>query len=96
MRPIRPSWCAAAYAGFVNKGAFVSSDQQATALADLSHFEAAMAAEAGRLGWTQTDVENVSRSYYAEVEPQLDDYLQWRDPAALRLGLDVCFPSVAF
>jgi hypothetical protein len=89
-------WCAAAYAGFVNKGVFVSPDQQATALADLAHFESAMAAEAGRLGWTQTDVENLSLSYYAEVEPQLDDYLQWRDPAALRLRLDVCFPSVVF
>ena len=89
-------WCAAAYAGLVNKSGFPSPDQQVAALSDLARFEPAMIAEANRLGWQKADIEDVSRSYYAEVEPQLDDYLLWRDPAALRIALEVCFPNVVF
>lgn len=89
-------WCAAAYAGLVSKSGFSSPEQQQEALTDLARFEPAMVAEATRLGWQKADIESASLSYYAEVEPQLDDFLQWRDPAALRIGLDVCFPSVTF
>lgn len=89
-------WCAAAYAGLVNKSGFSSASQQAAALTDLTRFEPTMIEEATRLGWQQADIESASLSYYAEVEPQLDDYLQWRDPAALRFGLEVCFPNASF
>ena len=89
-------WCAAAYANFVKKAAFTSAEQQAAALADLSRLEGAMAADAARLGWQQSDVESLARSYDEEVAPQIDDYLLWRDPAALRLSLADCFPSAGF
>ena len=86
-------WCAGAYATFVNKGAFASNEQQNLALSDLSRFEAVMQAEGTRLGWDQKAVETLALSYGEEVEPQVDDYLLWKDPAALRLSLSDCFPS---
>ncbi len=89
-------WCAAAYANYVNKGAFASPEQQATALADLAPLEEAMAADAARLGWQQSDVESLALAYNEEVEPQIDDYLLWKDPAALRISLATCFPSAGF
>ena len=89
----RAFWCAAAFASLANKQAFASDDQQAAALSDLARFEPSMGAEATQLGWQTSDIEDTARSYYAEVDPQIDDYLQWRDPAALRLSLADCFPS---
>lgn len=89
-------WCAAAYANYVKKDAFTSPDQQAAALADLSRLEGAMAADAARLGWQQSDVQSLALAYDEEVAPQIDDYLLWKDPAALHLSLAGCFPSADF
>jgi hypothetical protein len=86
-------WCAAVYANYVKKGAFASQEQQAVALSDLSRLEEAMVADATRLGWQQSEVEALARTYDEEVGPQIDDYLLWKDPAALRLKLADCFPS---
>lgn len=86
-------WCAAAYAAFVNRSAFASTDQQSAALTDLTRFEPVMLAESERLGWQQEDVVATARQYGDEVTPQIDDYLQWKDPSALRLSLSDCFPS---
>jgi hypothetical protein len=52
-----------------------------------------MAADAARLEWQQTDVESLARLSDEEVAPQIEDYLRWRDPGALRLSLSDCFPS---
>lgn len=87
-------WCAAIYVGFHNRGAFASAEQDAAARSDLQRFDSVLAAEAVRLGWQQADVLDMSRSYGDEVAPQIDDYLQRKDPAALRLSLADCFPSV--
>ena len=86
-------WCAAAYANYIKKDAFTSPEQQAGAPADLSRLEGAMAADAARLEWQQTDVESLARLSDEEVAPQIEDYLRWRDPGALRLSLSDCFPS---
>jgi hypothetical protein len=89
-------WCAAAYANYVKKAAFASPEQQAAALADASRLEGAMVADAARLGWQQSDVISIAKAYDDEVGPQVDDYLLWKDPAALRLSLADCFPSAGF
>lgn len=89
-------WCAAAYANYVKKAAFTSPEQQAAALADASRLEGAMVADAARLGWQQSDVISIAKAYDDEVGPQVDDYLLWTDPAALRLSLADCFPSAGF
>lgn len=89
-------WCAAAYANYVKKAAFESAEQQAAALADISRLAAAMEADAARLGWVQSDVESLALAYDEEVRSQVDDYLLWKDPAALRLSLADCFPSAGF
>lgn len=89
-------WCAAAYANYVKKAAFESAEQQAAALADISRLAAAMEADAARLGWVQSDVELLALAYDEEVRSQVDDYLLWKDPAALRLSLADCFPSAGF
>lgn len=86
-------WCAAAYANLVKTDAFTSPEQQAAALAELSRLEGALAADAARLGWQRSDVEALALTYDEEVRPQIDDYLLWKDPAALRLSLADCFPS---
>jgi hypothetical protein len=86
-------WCAAAYDHYARKGAFASEQQQAAALADAARFQAVVDAETARFGWKLKDIEAVAMDYYTEVSPQVDDYLLWKDPAALRLSLADCFPS---
>lgn len=86
-------WCTGAYTSLLKKGAFASPEQQNLALADLGRFEPVMQAEAERLGWDRAAIESVALSYGDEVQPQIDDYLLWNDPAALRLSLTDCFPG---
>ena len=88
-------WCTAALAHLIKADALPEPEQRA-ALNDLMRFEAGMQAELEQAGWTEDKVRQVALDYMAEVEPQITDYLQWKDPAALRFGLADCFPNVTF
>lgn len=88
-------WCTAALAHLIKADALPEPEQRA-ALNDLMRFEAGMQAELEQAGWTQERVEQAAGDYMAEVEPQIADYLRWKDPSALRYDLGDCFPNATF
>lgn len=88
-------WCSAALANLIRLSDVPESKQQA-AVSDLMRFEADMQAEGEAAGWTEAQVRDIAKGYDEEVGPQIADYLQWKDPAALRYSLSDCFPNVTF